>query len=184
MDKRSGRKVMRKRKPTEVKKKAVRTLDDALKFVLNVKRAKNLKERTLRDYKIHFRYFGDWLTETYGENMLVEHIDLEILREYVVWCSNDKEYYGGHPYRERFETHKRGLSPVSVNVRIRILKAFFMTLYTEGVLPSNPAANLSVMKTDDDTIEPLTKEEIGLLLKIPDQDYFAQFRKGHDVQGA
>ncbi len=99
-----------------------------------------------------------------------------MLREYVLWCSNEKQYYEHHPYKSEFDKGRIGISPASVNVRIRVLKTFFATLQLEGGININPAENLSLMRVDEDTVQPLTDDELKMLLASPNQKYYSQFR--------
>ncbi|MFB4164746.1 hypothetical protein ACE1TI_13175 [Alteribacillus sp. JSM 102045] len=89
-----------------MRKQSHLSLEDAFQFVMNIKRANNLKERTLKDYNVYLRKFGDWVAEHYGE-ITVDQIEIDLLREYVVWCANEKTYYGGHPFKERMNKGKR-----------------------------------------------------------------------------
>jgi integrase/recombinase XerD len=174
MDKRTGRTTLRERKP-RLKKQASVNLDSAIQLFLNVKRSINLKERTLSDYEINLHYFKTWL-ENKDQGLCIQDVDIEMLRQYIVWCAYEKDFYKGHPFKEKPNRGKKGMSPSSVNVRIRVLRAFFTTLYDEGVLSFNPAQNLSLMKAEQDTVQPLSEGELKKLLKAPDQRYFAQFR--------
>lgn len=175
MDKRKGRKTLRQRVAIAEPEHVSYSLDNAAEIFLRVKRANNLKERTLRDYETNLRYFFDWVRDNYGE-ISVSEIDIIMLRNYVLWCANDKNYYEGHPFKGDSYTGRHGLSPASVNVRIRILRAFFSTLSSEGIIRQNPAQNLSLMRTEEDTVQPLTEDELRRLLRAPDQRYYAQFR--------
>jgi integrase/recombinase XerD len=149
------------------------TLEEAVDFVIQVKRANNLKERTLNGYVQNMRYFIDWIAERYG-NISADDVTINMLREYVLWCANEKTFYDDHPFKGGQE--RLGISPASVNVRIRVLKTFFATLYAENAINMNPSANLALMRQDVDTIEPLSEDEIRRLLRAPEQKYYAQFR--------
>lgn len=151
------------------------TLEEAVEFVVKVKRAKNLKGRTLNGYIANMSYFVEWLNKNYPDAK-ADDITIEILREYILWCAAEKEYYGGHPFKEGLDRDRRGLAPTSVNVRIRVLRTFFRTMYEEGLINSNPAVNLSLMREDVDTVTPLTDDELKLLLRAPDRKYYAQNR--------
>lgn len=151
------------------------TLNEAVDFVIKVKRANNLKERTIRGYVQNMQYFIEWVAERYGE-LPVQDVTTAMLREYVLWCAEEKEYYGGHPYKAEYDKDRRGLSPASVNVRIRVLRTFFNVLYQEDVIDRNPAVNVSLMRQDVDTVTPLTEEELRRFMKAPDQRQWAQWR--------
>jgi integrase/recombinase XerD len=174
-DKRLGRRQITTRIPTKVEALPDLTLREAIKYVVVLKRAKNLKERTIRDYEINMNYLIEWITERYG-TISVSEVTALMLREYVLWCSKEKGFYEGHPFKSEYLAGKRGISASSVNVRIRVIKTFFNELFTEGVIVHNPALNLALMRQDIDTVEPLTEDELNRLLKAPNQKYFAQFR--------
>jgi integrase/recombinase XerD len=176
MDKRVGRRTVRERyvDTREVVLPSY-SFEDAVELFLNVKKANNLKKRTLDGYKVNLRYFSDWMLNDHG-NLTIDRITIHILREYVLWCANEKPYYQDHPYKAEWDKDRRGLSPASVNVRIRVLKTFFATLHQEGIIVSNPSDNLSLMKVEEDTVQPLTDDEIKRLLAAPNQKYFGQFR--------
>ncbi|QQK74201.1 tyrosine-type recombinase/integrase [Salicibibacter cibarius] len=170
------RKTIKRRKgykrPAEIKE-----LSEALEFVVNVKMTQNVKPRTIKDYRKQIQYFNDWLIDNYGEDVKLTDVDIDLLREYVRWCRHEKIHYEGHPLRTKTANQKiRGLSAATVNIRIRLLKSFFRTLYEEKVINVNPTENLKLMKVEKDNIQPLTKEEIKRLLSAPDQGSFAQFR--------
>lgn len=175
MDKRTGKKTVSQRTPIADVGLPSYTLDEAVDFVVKVKRANNLKERTIEGYVKNMRYFIEWAEDRHGEVMIMD-VTADMLRDYVIWCANDKEYYAGHPFKAEFMKGKRGLSPASVNVRIRVLRTFFAVLYDEEVIDRNPAANLSLMRQDVDTVTPLTDEELYRFLKAPDRQQWAQWR--------
>ena len=175
-DRRIGKKTVLQRTVPEkddVLPTPAHTMDEALEYFVQIKRAANLKDRTIQGYVQNMRYFIEWLTDRYGQ-MNVNDVTVDILREYIVWCATEKPYYDNHPFKTG--RGRKGLSAASVNVRIRVLKVFFNTLYKEDLINTNPAENISLMRQDIDTIEPLTDEELHRLLKAPDKRYFAQFR--------
>jgi integrase/recombinase XerD len=120
-------------------------------------------------------YLVEWMKERYGE-LSVQDVSSSLLREYILWCSSEKDYYGGHPFKGDYAAGKKGLSASSVNVRIRIIKTFFNELYSDGIINQNPATNLSLMRQEVDTVEPLNEDELRKFMKAPNQKYFAQYR--------
>lgn len=131
-DKRTGRKTVRERFVSKGEANIpTYSLEDAFALFLNVKRACNLKSRTLRGYEENLCYFPDWIQENY-KDINVNDIHLAMLRKYVLWCANERQYYSDHPYKSEWDKERQGLSPASVNVRIRVLKTPFSTLKKEG----------------------------------------------------
>jgi integrase/recombinase XerD len=175
MDKRTGRKTVNERKPIAEVGLPSFSLEEAVEFVMKIKRAKNLKGRTLDGYAQNMRYFIDWIAERY-ENIMIMDVTVDILRDYVLWCAEEKAYYGDHPFKADHNADRRGLSAASVNVRIRVIRTFFAVLYEEEVIERNPALNVSLMRQDVDTVEPLTEDELRRFMKAPDQRQWAQWR--------
>lgn len=174
-DKRTGKKQVTTRAMIGDVTLSSLTLKEAVEQVVILKRAKNLKERTINDYVINMNYLIEWIKERHG-NISIHEIESTLLREYIIWCAKEKSFYGGHPFKEDYSAGKKGISASSVNVRIRVIKTFFNELYAEGVINQNPASNLALMRQEIDTVEPLTDEELKRFLKAPNQKYFAQYR--------
>lgn len=175
MDKRSGKPTLTGRTPIVNVALPAYSLDDAIDFVIKVKRAKNLKDKTIDGYVQNMRYFTEWLTENVGD-IAVDEVTTDHLRDYILWCSDEKEYYGGHPFKSEVDRERRGISPASVNVRIRVLRTFFNTLYEEEAISVNPAKKLSLLRQDEDTVMPLTDDELKRFMRAPDQRQWAQWR--------
>ncbi|MFB3160181.1 hypothetical protein ABLO26_02290 [Neobacillus sp. 179-J 1A1 HS] len=60
----------------------------------------------------------------------------------------------------QYKTDKKGLLPFTVNIRIRTLKCLSKFLYDEGHIPINPTARIKLMKTEEDTIQAFSKQQI------------------------
>ena len=124
------RRTVTERKPTVAVGLPSFTLEEAVKFVMKVKRAKNLKPKTLDGYEQNMRYVIEWAEGRYGE-IVINEVTTDMLREYILWCAEEKEYYEGHLYKSEYEKGRKGLSPASVNVRIRVLRTVFAVLHEE-----------------------------------------------------
>ena len=164
---RKGKPIVRKRARKGASKNVELSIQEAFDFFVLIKRTKGVRPRTQADYHTQFTYFTDWLSEDYSDITNIADIDTEILREYVVYLSDEH-------YNEKTEDY--GLSPYTINIRIRFLKAFFNTLFAEEKVEANPAERLDLMLVDEDTYEPLDDVEIEALLDAPDEEYYPQFR--------
>ena len=76
----------------------------------------------------------------------------------------------------RDHTDKKGLSPVTINIRLRTLKCFFKFLCDEGHINHNPTSKVKLQKTEQDTITAFSKQQIVDLLNQPNQRSYAGFR--------
>ncbi|WP_205180112.1 tyrosine-type recombinase/integrase [Siminovitchia thermophila] len=164
---RKGKRIVSRR--TDPKKPAEygMTIEQAFDYFVTLKKTEGLRPRTMEDYPVLFEYFTEWLAEAYPDVTYIDDITTGMIREYSVYLSEERfnDKTGGY-----------GLSPYTVNIRIRFLKVFFRALFTEELIDKDPAANVKLMRVDEDTFEPLTDKEILKLLDAPDVREYAQFR--------
>jgi len=140
------------------------TLAQAFDYFIALKKAEAVRERTMRDYHTLMQLFSEWLG---GDDVPVNKITTATIRDYVVYLRDEH-------VNER--TGEVGLSPTTINVRLRFLKVFFNTLFREEIIDANPVRNVKLMRADDDPIELLTDEEIERLLSVMDVREYSQFR--------
>jgi integrase/recombinase XerD len=166
---RKGKSIIKKRTKSSVQESNLLTytIDQAFEHFLALKKSLGVRERTFREYGILMNWFRDWLSQRYPSMENVEEITRGIIREYIVYLKEEH-------YNEKKQVY--GLSPFTVNVRIRFLKAFFNALYKEKVINMNPVENIQLMRVDDDNIEPLTDDEIERIISVPNCSEYAQFR--------
>lgn len=150
------------------------SLEQAMKDFITAKTAERASKRTLSDYVTHFRYLREWLEPRFGQ-MAVSQVSAVMLREYVTWMSSEKKPFDDHPNR-RGKKGIVGLSPMTVNVRIRTLKAFFNWCEKEQYTHKSPASDLKLQRVDEDRISAFTQEQLRKLLETPDRDTFNGFR--------
>lgn len=167
---RKGKPIVQRRTTTELDTDETQlkyTIQQALNEFISLKKTLGVKERTMNDYHLLMGYFIEWLDETYSDIKFIHEVNTGVLREYIVYLKEEK-------YNDR--TKSIGLSPFTINVRIRFLKAFFNALFNEEIINKNPVRNIKLMKVDEDNFEPLTDDEINKILSIPDVRQYAQFR--------
>lgn len=167
---RKGKPLVQKRVTSELDTDELQleyTIQQAFNDFISLKKTLGVKERTMNEYYNLMGYFIKWLDESNPNIKFIHEINTGVLREYIVYLKEEK-------YNER--TKSIGLSPFTINVRIRFLKAFFNALFTEEIININPVRNIKLMKVDEDNFQPLTDGEINKLLSIPDKGQYAQFR--------
>jgi integrase/recombinase XerD len=152
------------------------TISQAFELFIHAKAAEGLRERTLRDYRDHQRWFADWLIETRPKVQMAQEISPQILREYIYYLTYNKQYYGDHPIKSKQTKERQGLSPGSINIRITTMKAYYKWLFNEGIITRNPAANIKKQRVEEDMIGAFTDEQAALLLDMPNQRRYAGFR--------
>ncbi|MCP3026910.1 tyrosine-type recombinase/integrase [Halobacillus sp. A5] len=143
------------------------TIEQAFDSFISLKKATGVRDRTMKDYYVLMDGFRKWLSVSYSDIENVSDITTNLLREYIVYLKEE---------HINQKTNEVGLSPFTINVRIRFMKCFFNALYEEEIINNNPVKNIKLMRVDEDSFEPLTDKEIDLLLSIPDISQYAQFR--------
>jgi len=84
-----------------------------------------------------------------------------------------------HAHLQRFQRYlflyrKTNGAPIAVNgqrIALFTVEMFFRWLVKQGVVPSNPAADLELPRRTDDLREPLTLEEMEAVLALPDIEH-------------
>lgn len=141
------------------------TLKEAFDYFFSIKRSEGVRERTQQDYTSLFGYFSEWLQEAHPEIERITQVKTQHLRDYVLYLRYERKNKKGE-----------NLSPYTVNIRTRFLKAFFGTLHRENIINADPAKHVKPMKTDEKPVEVLTEAELYRLLLQPDKRIYAQFR--------
>jgi integrase/recombinase XerD len=131
------------------------TLDEMFEKFMTFKKTEALAPRTISEYYIHFDYLKDFL----GDDMTSESVTLEDFRGYIGYMLHDRE-----------------LKPMTVNIRIRTMRAFIRFCYTEGFIDSPIHENFKPVKVPEDTLESLTPAEIKKLLTVIDDELYTGFR--------
>jgi len=168
VDARKGKAIIRQRQREVVEANRFDyTLDQAFELFLSLKKAEGVRSRTFRDYEPLMRQFRRWLIREYPDTVLISDINTGMIRSYVVYLREE------HVNERSGEV---GLSPYTVNVRVRFMKAFFNAMFREDIIDANPMNSVKLMKVDEDTFDPLSDEEIERLLAVPDTKEYAQWR--------
>jgi integrase/recombinase XerD len=156
---------------------SVKDLLDLFDTFMRTKELEGLRERTLKDHRTTFKYFTGFLRDRYPDIKYAEEVTTDIVRDYVYYMSKEKKLWDDHTQASvRYKTDKKGLSPTTVNIRLRTLKCLFKFLNDEGHIPDNPTARVKLLKTEKDTIQAFSKQQIIDILKQPDQRTYAGFR--------
>lgn len=139
----------------------------AYDYFLSAKKSEGLREKTLISYDEHFRFFTNWLKEFHKDVQKISDVTPFLLREYMNYMREE---------HMNIKTKEAGLSPQTINARIRFLKNFYNLLFKEEIVEINPAESVRFLKIDETPFQPLTAEEMKRLFNIPDVKNYPQFR--------
>src|SRR5690625_2275027 len=104
------------------------SLEDAKHFVHDYKRSEGMRERTLFDYIRIADYFIEWLAKHCPDIVYINEITSGIIRDYINYLLYE---------HINEQTGNVGLSPVTINVRLRNMSALFNVLHAEKVIKRN-----------------------------------------------
>lgn len=146
------------------------SLNDALDVFVTAKKAEGLRERTIAEYYRHIAY----LIEFIGRDIPLSELSSDLIRRYANYLLNEKLTYDKD---ERRKSKRIGLSPHTVNIRLRTLKTMCRFWYAEGYSDNNPMATVKPVKTDQVAeVQGLTDQQIGVLLNNYDETSYAEWR--------
>lgn len=170
MDGRVGKRVKNARAAQDSAKPLAHLFD----VFYNAKVAEGRSRRTLEMYRENFAAFCAYLDDCGLERSLTA-VTPDVLRSYMAWMAQGRRKWEGHAHK-----HERnmtvGLSPVTVNTRMKSLRTMFKFLEDDGQIPTDPCAKVRKMKEPEKETEILTVDELQRLLKAPDQRTYAGFR--------
>lgn len=119
------------------------------------------------------QYFREWLHLKHADVRYVDEVTVELIREYVEFMLVEKEKWGGHQIVRRTST---GLSPVTINIRLRTAKCFFRWLAKEGICTDDPTSAIHLLRTEEDRLRGFSDDEVQKLLMQPDQNTYVGYR--------
>ncbi|WP_153979277.1 tyrosine-type recombinase/integrase [Paenibacillus xylanilyticus] len=153
---------------------ADKQLDDLFEIYRNAKAAEGRSSRTLEQYDEYYRHFCDYLAMNDLERSFTA-ITTDVLRSYMHWMLHSKPRFEGHAHKSDAEK-TIGLSPVTVNTKMKMLKTMFTFLLREGVVDFDPTARIGKIPEPKKKVRILTIEEMQLLLDAPNVKTYAGLR--------
>ncbi|MGM0876723.1 MAG: tyrosine-type recombinase/integrase [Bacillota bacterium] len=131
------------------------TVDDALTRIMSIYGSEGYRARTMNDYESYWNEFFRIIERKY-----ITDVTTDDFRKYI-----------------NVMLHKRGLSRVTVNIRLSAMRAMFNRLFSEGLLvDNNPVTSIRKLKTDQSKVGALTDSQIRCLFSQIDHSTFAGFR--------
>lgn len=143
-------------------KSYVETFKDAIELIVKDCELRNLRPHTIQYYMNEFKAFlnslsaqGINIAELKPYNFTEEHIKENV----ILYMKNYK-----------------GNKVVSINTRLRALRAFFNFLYKHKHVPKNPMENIKLLKDRKTVIATFTKEQLKKLFRQHDLKTFTGVR--------
>lgn len=171
MDKRIGKQYKFSRGTT---KNADKTLADLFDVFYHAKTAEGRSPRTLEMYRENMGYLCEYL-DTLGLDRTMTSVTPDLIRSYMSWMLHGKRKWQGHAHKaEKDQTI--GLSPVTVNTKIKSLRTMFRFLHDEGHITANPCARIGKIPEPAKDIKIMSVDEMRQLLAEPNRKSYAGFR--------
>ncbi|CAM3430997.1 site-specific tyrosine recombinase XerD [Aeromicrobium ponti] len=124
-------------------------------YFISDKKIEGLASRTLDDYYTHFSYLMDYLQS----ELVNTEFKTSIFKGYIAYMLDEKQ-----------------LNPVTVNVRIRTIRAFLRYCYMQNYIKDPIHEQFKPVKTIEDTLESFTPEEVKKLISVIDDKTYKGFR--------
>jgi len=144
------------------KKSYVDNFKEAIDLFVKDCELRNLRPFTIQYYLNEFHAFLNSLTE--------QEIDVTVLKPYNVTEEHIKENV------ILYMRNYKGLRVVTINTRLRALRAFFNFLYKQKYVPKNPFENIRLLKDRKQIIPTFSKEQLNKLFNQPDLRTFTGVR--------
>ena len=172
VDRRIGKRVRFNR--NQGGKKVTQSLDELFSIFYEAKVAEGVSDRTLETYRENYRFFCDYLD---GNQLArkINDVTPEIIRNYITWMLKTKRKWEGHNHKSEANMTE-GLSPVTVNTRLKGLKTMFRFLMQEGMIEFNPFDSIKPVREPESDIKIMTAEQLKQLLREPNQRSYAGYR--------
>ena len=143
-------------------KEFVESFKEAIELFIQDCELRNLRPHTIKYYHNEFNAFLSNLTE--------QGIDTQRLKPYDFTEEHAKENV------ILYMRNYKGNKIVSINTRLRALRALFNFLHKQRHIPNNPMENIKLLKDRKSIIATFTKDQLRNLFKQPDLKTFTGIR--------
>lgn len=152
----------------------IESLDELFEIFYRAKIAEGVAERTLETYRENYRFFCNYLTSNNIE-LNVKNVTPTMIRNYITWMLKSKRKWDGHSHKpERYQT--KGLSPVTINIRLKGIRTMFRFLHAEKLIDTNPFDNVRNVREAEGDINILSVIQLKKLIRTPDCSTYTGYR--------
>lgn len=152
---------MRKNNRKTDDRKMATNLDNLFEIFYTIKTAEGRAPGTLKQYRENYQYFAVFLDKR-GIPRNITDITRNTIRDYIRYMQTEVIKYEGHRFKTAAQ-QTAGLSPSSINTRLKTLRVFFRCLVSEGLLDTNPTHGVTNVPEPQEKITILTPEEMKRL---------------------
>ena len=151
------------------------TIEQGLTLFIRAKEAEQVRSSTIRNYMNHIEYLTDYLTEVKAYNQpKLKDLTAELIRDYIHYLLYERLRYKGIEGRQ---DKTMGLSPNTVNIRLRTLRTMSRYWANEGYIEANFMEQVNPIRIDEpEDRQGLSDAEIDLLLHSYDETSYADYR--------
>ncbi|WAA13385.1 tyrosine-type recombinase/integrase [Fervidibacillus halotolerans] len=149
-------------------------LDVLFKKFLEIKKAEGRAEKTINQYIENYRYFSEYL-EKRNIPRLMSKMNKDVMRGYIVYMQNEIIKFEDHRFvLDKYKTV--GLSPTTINTRLKTLRVMFKCLQDERLITKNPMDGVKNLRDQEKEIVVLSADELKRLLYSLNQRKYTEFR--------
>lgn len=138
------------------------TIEMAIQQFLIEQELKGNTPATIKNYQLNLKYFSEFI----GKDIVISDLKLMHLRNYLINLRSRKKSFN-QCFKPKNETQ---LSTISIQSYVRHLRVFLRWLHQEGYIEENLHQQFKLPKAVKKTIEVLSDEEIGCLMKSMKQN--------------
>ncbi|WP_257143922.1 phage integrase SAM-like domain-containing protein [Bacillus cereus] len=128
----------------------------------------------MHQYKENSRYFTYFL-DYKDLSRKIDTITTDVIRNYIVFMKNEKIQLEDHNYKPD-DCKTVGLSPSTVNTRLKTLRVMFRFLVAEKLIERNPIKQIKNVNESQEEIAVLTVDELRHLLDTPNKRSYSAFQ--------
>ncbi|AWB46969.1 integrase [Paenibacillus sp. CAA11] len=149
-------------------------MDELFEIFYNAKTAEGRSPRTLEAYTEGYRHLCEYM-EMIGVERTQTAVTPDLLRSYISWMLHGKRKWEGHAHKSE-DSMTLGLSPVTINTKIKVIKGMFRYLNEEGHINHDPTARIKKLNEPVKKLKIMSVEEMRRLLNQPNRKTYAGFR--------
>lgn len=149
-------------------------LDTIFSNFIRDRKAEGVGKSAVEDYEYSFYYLKDYLDRINVEHD-IRNVTDDIIRDYIVFMRDEAVRFENHPFKMEKE-RVAGLSPSTINTRIKSLKTLYNRLESDGKWSDNVLSRIKTLPDPVEMVDILTPDELRELMNVPDQRSYAGFR--------